>query len=254
MKGISDFTAELSCGTAPQVIFAKQGDEDTRFIRVRFLFGGRDFPTDDVSHSEIRVKKPDGKITVEDGVKETDGSITFPLSAQSLTAAGEGALDLILYDASGKVISTVPARLMVTAAPVGDEAMDSISEYHAFVEQMNVQRTDIDNAQKDIRGLKSDLQSVKSDLSGVHGSISELEDMLGGMRFKKLTQAEYDNMSEKSESTLYTAVDAENEKVKQYLGNIELKSGNGYLGMGTAVALTSGITQSACGTVREVSE
>lgn len=237
MNGITELTAELSCGNAPALIFAKQGDEDSRSVRVRFLFGGKAFPISDVTHTEIRVQKPDGTVTVNDGTVGQDGTALYPLSPQSLTAAGEGKADFLLFGSDDELISTVPARLVITPAPVGDEALESISEYRAFV-------TEIAEHDTAIAELQRDLFSVNTNLGR---GIASLSNRLGSMSFELLTKTAYEALTTKSPVTLYTVTDGDS--VTQYLGEIKLKSGSGSAGALTSIY--NGTTSTAAGTLTE---
>ena len=249
MIGISEFSAELSCGSAPVRIFAKQGDEDSRFLRVRFLFGGKAFDLSGAEHTEIRVQKPDGTVTVNDGVIGEDGTALYPLSPQSLTAAGEGSADLILYGSGGEVISCVPARLIITPAPVGDEAVAPISEYRAFVAQLSSIESRLTAQGQSISLLQRDLTTMNQNYGRW---IAELSSRLGDMSLSLLTAAEYEALAVKNPSTLYTVVDEDSGKVTQYLGETELKSGSTTIGIGTPAA--KGVTTATAGVGQIVNE
>lgn len=200
MNGTTELTAELSCGSAPALIFAKQGDEDSRYVSVRFLFAGKDFPLGEAAHTEIRIQKPDGTVTVNDGSIGEDGTAVYPLSPQSLTAAGEGKADFLLFGENDELISTVPARLVITPAPVGDEAIESISEYRAFVRDITDIKSAIIILQQTDGELARDLNSVNTSLGR---AIASLNDRLGNLSFMALTESEYAALDPKDPDTLY---------------------------------------------------
>lgn len=135
MKETAEITADMSCREAPSTIYAKQGDCDTRFVRVQFRSGGRAFDMSKAESTEIRVLKPDGKITINPGVIE-DGGAVYPLTDQSLNVSGEGRAEFMLYGSGGELISTVPARLVIIAAPAGDEAAVSTNEFAALRDKL----------------------------------------------------------------------------------------------------------------------
>ncbi len=244
MNGITELTAELSCGNAPALLFAKQGDEDSRFVRVRFLFAGKPFSAAAAAHTEIRVQKPDGTVTVNDGTVEQGGTALYPLSAQSLTAAGEGKADFLLFGADEELISTVPARLIITPMPVGDEALESVSEYNAFVTEIAAHGSAITALQAADEELQRNIISASSSLG--YG-IASLSNRLGDMSFSLLTAAQYEALATKSPITLYTVVDGS--KVTQYLGETELKSGSVTAGVASIAAV--GTSESAQGEITQ---
>lgn len=192
MKGTIKINADLSCRHAPERVYAKQGDINSRFIRADFFFGGYAFDMSAVSRSEIRVRKPDGKITVNDGVLTETGAI-FPLTDQSLSVAGKGSIDLMLYGNDGSMISCVPAELIIISVFTGDSAIASTNEFKAFREQteafmrqINEFNEDYTQKLSDFGGridaygetnsrLESEVDSFGTEISSLNTSISELE-------------------------------------------------------------------------------
>lgn len=191
MEVITELSLDLSCRTAPLYIYAKQGDSDSRFVKATFTDNGEAVDLSEVARSEIRVQKPDGTLTVNEGATPADGAILFPLSEQSLTAAGEAKVDFILYDSNNAVISAIPANMAVIAAAVGDDEIVSTNEYKAF--------------QKDFTALKD--------------SVSGVEEQLGGHSFKDITAEEYAEITPDS-NTVYYVTD-EKGNVRMYLGSAE---------------------------------
>lgn len=159
MKETAEITADMSCREAPATIYAKQGDYDTRFVRVHFRSGGRAFDMSDASSTEIRVLKPDGKITINRGVLEEDSAV-YPLSQQSINVSGEGRAEFMLYDKKGYLISTVPSRLVIIAAPSGDMAAESTDEF---------------------AGMRDDLADIKDGFDDLNERMDSLEGRVNGM-------------------------------------------------------------------------
>lgn len=244
MKGTTEITAELSGGGAPQLIFAKQGDAKSRFLRVKFLYGGKAFPLDNVSRTEIRVKKPDGRLTVNDGSAEygEDGAVSgfvYPLSAQSLTAAGEGAADFILFGKNNEVISTVAARLMISEAPAGDKAVESLSEYAAFEQKMGGYDSSIKSLQSQTNILTRDLTTMNSN----YGKwIAGLSDQLASLSFKVVSEEEYSALAKPYENAVYLVTDESVGKFSLYFGSLALKNSAGSLRAAAVSALSQGFS------------
>lgn len=192
MEVTTELTLDLSCRAASRYIYAKQGDSDSRFVKATFVDGDTVVELSEVARSEIRVQKPDGTLTVNEGETPTDGAIRFPLSYQSLTAAGEAAVDFILYDNDGAVISAIPANMVIIAAAVGDDAIVSTNEYMAF---------------------QKDFTAVKSNVDGI-------EKQIGGHSFRDITAEEYAEITPDS-NTVYYVSDGKG-GVRMYLGSAEL--------------------------------
>ncbi|MBP3271652.1 MAG: BppU family phage baseplate upper protein [Ruminococcus sp.] len=188
MEHTAKICADISCREAPPVIYSKQGDEGTRFVRVRFLDGGGRFDLSDAVETEIRVLKPDGKITITPGLFIGDEAV-YPLTDQSLNVSGEGRAEFMLYSENGELISTVPARLMIAASPAGDEAAVSTNEFRALRERLTA-----------------------------------VEGQLGGLTVSRLTQAEYDSITHDAD-TLYLVSGRSGLSI--FLGDMKAGSGSG---------------------------
>lgn len=187
MKETVEITADMSCREAPSIIYAKQGDYNTRFVRVQFRSGGRAFDLSEAESTEIRVLKPDGKITINPGVIE-DGGAVYPLTDQSLNVSGEGRAEFMLYGIGGELISTVPARLIIIAAPAGDEAAVSTNEFAVLRDR-----------------------------------IDSLDTRLGGLSFVRMSEALY-KRSIPNENTVYFVYSQK--KVSLYLGTALIGMGS----------------------------
>ena len=133
MKETFEITADLSCREKPPAVYAKQGDADSREVRVRFLFGEREFDITKAESSEMRVLRPDGAISIAEGRHDAeDNSALYTITAQMLNVSGEGRIEFVLYGADNELISTAPARLIIIPNAVGDPAAVSTNEYLEF--------------------------------------------------------------------------------------------------------------------------
>ncbi|MCD7742232.1 MAG: hypothetical protein LUI06_08515 [Ruminococcus sp.] len=203
----TQISTDLSCTHAPSTIYAKQGDCDSRFVEVSYFVQNESLDLEDVYRSEIRVKKPDGTITVNEG-SLGESSVTYPLTDQSLTQSGNASVDFLLYGSSGEVISSVPANLVIIAAAVGDEAVISTDEYQAFVSEFEAYKAD-----------------STEQLNALLTATDELSVRLGALSLVKCTQTEYEALTPDSD-TLYYVTDAQGGTVTQYLGSVKLTSGS----------------------------
>ena len=133
MKETFEIAADLACREKPPAVYAKQGDADSREVRVRFLFGERGFDITKAESSEMRVLRPDGALSIAEGRHDPeDNSAVYTITAQMLNVGGEGRIEFVLYGADNEIISTAPARLIIIPNAVGDPAAVSTNEYLEF--------------------------------------------------------------------------------------------------------------------------
>lgn len=100
----------------------------------------------------------------------------------------------------------------------------------------------------DVAGTPVTFEVIKSiDSTDVTTALDYMEDRLGGMSLKLMTREEYEALTPKSSTTLYTVTDCNS--VTQYLGEIKLKSGSGSAGALTSIY--NGTTSTTAGTLTE---
>ena len=85
----------------------------------------------------------------------------------------------------------------------------------------------------------------------INENFSILDNALGGFGFSKCTQTEYDAMETHGEKTLYFVSDTSG-KITMYLGEIEMKSGQGTAG--TIYGLLAGTTDTVSGNITVMEE
>lgn len=100
----------------------------------------------------------------------------------------------------------------------------------------------------DVAGTPVTFEVIKSiDSTDVTTALDYMEDRLGGMSLKLMTREEYEALTPKSSTTLYTVTDGN--IITQYLGEIKLKSGSGSAGALTSIY--NGTTSTTAGTLTE---
>lgn len=208
MKETTEIVLDLSCRHAPVRLYAKQGDIGSRFISARFCFGGRDFDLSQVQRSEIRVKKPDGTVTVNAGAI-SDDRVEYPLTDQSLTVSGEGQADFLLYGSGGEVISCIPARLTIAEMPVGDESAVSLNEYTAF-------REEFDEFSGSVTGLDSRVSAAEN-------NIDILTARFGGLSMATIPRTAFDHVGALPSTTVFFVTE-EDGGISIYLNNVMIAS------------------------------
>lgn len=105
----------------------------------------------------------------------------------------------------------------------------------------------------DIRVLKAmdttAAESIVSAFAALVQRVTEVETKQGGLTLRKLSQAEYDAIEQKDADTVYYAVDGD--KVRQYLGEVELTGGSS-VSIGNPVGQLGGVIGGAIGAAEEV--
>lgn len=139
MEYVQEITLELNSNTAYTTIGAKQGDSNTRKIKVHITRDGQDYNLreNNVDTAYFRFRKPDGKAIINSAtVVKEENYIALTLTAQTLSAAGRGYADIVLQNGSD-VLSTVSFIIIVMSAPqVAEQAVssDEFGQLNAVVE------------------------------------------------------------------------------------------------------------------------
>ena len=111
------------------------------------------------------------------------------------------------------------------------------------------QAVTVDDTPVDIEVLKSTdtsaAESIAAFVAALESRVQALENRMGGMTLRKMTQAAYDALTTKDSSTIYYVYDG-NGKITQYMGDVELSNGKSTIG--TPTAIVNGIATGVSGT------
>jgi len=127
MNYSQDITLDLNTNSCYSVVNAKQGDANSRIIRIFITENGNDYIIPANATAAFRLKKPDGKAILNEAIIDYNtNSISVTLTGQALSASGRGYADIILYGSSQEILSTVSFILIIMSAPdVVDEIVSS---------------------------------------------------------------------------------------------------------------------------------
>ncbi len=119
-------------GPLPRV-WAKQGDDGTRFVAVKLVNMGAPYSLPEGVDVQLRAEKPDGNGIFNPAQITDEGLILAEMTDQVLACGGMVKADICLVDAGGGVLSSMPFEIQVVAAPQGKSIM-STNEVLALME------------------------------------------------------------------------------------------------------------------------
>ena len=131
---VQSITLDLSENQSCPYIYAKQGDSQSRNVRVKLTNGGADYQAQGIT-ANLRARKPDGTMVLNPAVVNDDGTITLELTSQVLAVPGSVLADVCLCGSGGEILSTVSFVICVEPAPMGEQ-VDSANELLALTEMM----------------------------------------------------------------------------------------------------------------------
>ena len=131
MEYIKQITVDLVGDMLFEYITAVQGDT-ARAVIITVLSNSQPYTPPEGARAVIRCRKPDGNPVFDDAVINEDGTITAPLTAQMLAAAGNCRCEVALYSADEKVLTTAPFIVKVMPKTVLDNEVASTAEYAAI--------------------------------------------------------------------------------------------------------------------------
>ena len=158
MKITKTITIDLSKRTTPEMLYAKQGDEGSRFVQITLTEDGNPYLPPEGAGATLRCRKSDGKAVINPAVINSDGTITVELTQQVLAAAGPVQADVSLNGAAGEILSSLSFLIWAEPAPGGDETASS----NEFLELQKL----VQEGRRGFVGIASLEQTQVSDLSG----------------------------------------------------------------------------------------
>lgn len=213
MEHIREITVDLSGEPYFSYITAVQGDEHSRYVKVRVLSGGLPFDLPGRAMAVIRVKKPDGYIVINDAVINSDGTVTAELTETMISAVGVCRCEISIY-ADGASITSVPFIVRVTEGNVPDD-IESRDEFKALTEALN-RVNEIDNV----------ADAALENATNAFHKMTEIESEINEYT------AAANSAAEKANSAA-TRADAARETIETKLANGEFKGEKGDPGTNT---------------------
>lgn len=176
--------------------------------------------------------------SVKDEVKST--TIMIDLHSRYIASVGDTniPINLSAYNSALDIINVYINGMRLQAGV--DYTSDS---YYVYLSQA----VTVDDTPVDIEVLKSTdtsaAESVVAFVAALESRVQALENRMGGMTLRQMTQAAYDALTTKDNSTMYVVSDGTS--IKLYIGSIQI--GGGVNRTGTSTALTNGTNISNTG-------
>lgn len=157
MKVTSQITVDLLHPNVATLVYAKQTDQQSRFISATLLEGSKPWTPPTGALIAVRYRKPDGTIgwydTTENKAKAVtmSGNVaTIQLAAQALAVSGDVYIELEFYTQSAEKLSSFAWILAVEASAVSDGEIESSNYFNVLAETLaeivkalpNIQKAD----------------------------------------------------------------------------------------------------------------
>lgn len=157
MKVTSQITVDLLHPNVATLVYAKQTDQQSRFISATLLEGSQPWTPPTGVLTAVRYRKPDGTIGWYDTTENKAAAVTMSgnvatiqLAAQALAVSGDVYIELEFYTQSAEKLSSFAWVLAVEASAVSDGEIESSDYFNVLAETLaeivkalpNIQKAD----------------------------------------------------------------------------------------------------------------
>lgn len=180
MKVTSQITVDLLHPNVATLVYAKQTDQQSRFISATLLEGSQPWTPPTGVLIAVRYRKPDGTIgwydTTENKTKAVtmSGNVaTIQLTAQALTVSGDVYIELEFYTQSAEKLSSFAWVLAVEASAVSDGEIESSDYFNVLAEtlaEIVKALPDIQNADKYAQAAAKSATQASTSATGAKAS------------------------------------------------------------------------------------
>lgn len=179
MINYQNITLDVNNSMEYQYIYAKQGDDNARFLRIQLTENGNGIVPGNACNAVFRCLKPDGRICFNHTVINDDGSISVCLTKQVLAAKGTVRADISLLEGD-TVLSAATFFIQVEAAPILEGGVLSTDEFLALTEKME----EVKELKKDVEQTLSDVESAENGLTALHSRIENTDRNVAAVQLK----------------------------------------------------------------------
>lgn len=143
MKVTSQITVDLLHPNVATLVYAKQADQQSRFISAALLEGSQPWTPPTGALTAVRYRKPDGTIGWYDTTENKAAAVTMngnvatiQLAAQALTVSGDVYIELEFYTQSAEKLSSFAWVLAVEASAVSDGEIESSDYFNVLAKTL----------------------------------------------------------------------------------------------------------------------
>lgn len=127
MRVTTDITLDFGKKSNGVTVYAKQGDANSRFIKVIPLYNGQKWNIPEGTQAFFAARKPDGKHIYNEQTVE-DNSILVELTDQTLVVSGRSLCSIVLTSDTGSILTTQNFNLEVEESPGAYAELESADE------------------------------------------------------------------------------------------------------------------------------
>ena len=135
MQIVSKIYLDFGRSTLPITVFAKQGDQESRFVEITPLNLGQPYELEEGTTARLQVTKADSTQVINDA-EITDGKIYAELTAQALAAEGVAVAEIALYKNSS-LLTSQSFYIDVKATAYNLDKVLSSDEYKSLIAAFN---------------------------------------------------------------------------------------------------------------------
>ena len=135
MQIVSKIYLDFGRSTLPITVFAKQGDQESRFVEITPLNLGQPYTLEEGTTARLQVTKADSTQVINDA-EITDGKIYAELTAQALAAEGVAVAEIALYKNSS-LLTSQSFYVDVKATAYNLDKVLSSDEYKSLIAAFN---------------------------------------------------------------------------------------------------------------------
>lgn len=189
MEYLQELSLELNSNTAYTTVGAKQGDGNSRVLKIHITENGKDWKIPANVNASYRVRKPDGYAIWNEGIIDTDENVVqITLTEQTLAAAGRAYADLVFSLGTGdqrQILSTVSFIIIVMAAPDITQQVVSSNEFGDILDLTENAKIILNEGEAWAIGSKSGVPVLADSFSfNVEGN-SQLEVTINPVTFRE---------------------------------------------------------------------
>lgn len=144
MQTTTEIKLDIARNTSPPTVYAKQGDNGTRYVTATLLENGVPYTLDSGITARIRVLKPDNT-AIYNAATVSGNTVTAELTSQALAVPGVAIAEIGLYKGA-QILTTFIFYVRIERSAVSDNQIESSDEFGVLEETIQQALSTIDIA------------------------------------------------------------------------------------------------------------